>query len=375
MSFVEHVYDQYTRLFISEEKISEFLSLLYSNNISINFSWIQFNGVLKTEDDLAVTIINSYVGPILCVFGICGNLLNLIILLKGNLNDSPYLYLKALAFMDLLVLCLSLVHTTYSETAASYGSQLFNAYIFFPLANLCMAASVWLTVGVTIDRLIYVKSPIWARGYCSIQRARTRIICILLLTLIISIPRFFCYKVQGVGTLFVMEPTSFRENYLHYQIYDISCIVLFHLCPLLILILCNLYLIYAVHRARKTRRDLNIRNNRERQWQSDQFRFTITLISIVLVSIIAILPSTIGDFAQFLPISRHGYRKLRLSSNCLLLCNLSMNFLLYCAFNKRFVNVMRSLFCGKNISPRSHVVFKRDTNSTRFSFAYASATL
>jgi hypothetical protein len=39
-----------------------------------------------------------------------------------------------------------------------------------------MAASVWLTVGVTIDRFVYVKFPLWARGYCSVHRAKARIV-------------------------------------------------------------------------------------------------------------------------------------------------------------------------------------------------------
>lgn len=314
---------------------------------SINDTVFHTNSSKCDTDELAGMILNTYVGPTLCVFGICGNILNLIILFKGMLNESPYLYLKTLAVTDMLALILSFIHMSFSEKSPEYSWQVFNAYVFFPLANLSMAASVWLTVGVTIDRFIYVKMPLLARSYCSINRARIRIALILLITIVISFPRFFCYRVHERDGVYTILPAWFRQMKTYYKIYDFSCIALFHVSPLLILMVCNVYLIFAVHQARNTRKQLDIRNNKEKDWQKDQRRFTMTLISIVILSIIAILPSTIGDFAELLKISPEMYRRLRLSGNVLLLCNLSMNFLLYCAFNTKFVRVMKSIFCVK----------------------------
>ncbi|CAC5412419.1 unnamed protein product [Mytilus coruscus] len=321
-----------------------------------------------TSQGIASMILNIYIGPILCAFGICGNIMNLIVLFKGRLTDSPYLYLKTLALTDMFALTLSLVHMTISGKSTMYVWQFFNAYVFFPLANFFMAASVWLTVGVTIDRFIYVKAPLFARGYCSRKRARVRIILILCFTLLVSVPRFYCYTVNGNGDIFSLTKSSFRASITYYRIYNITCIVIIHVAPLLILMFCNVYLICALRNAKSTREELHIRNNREKDWQRDQRRFTITLISIVLVSIIAIVPSTIVDFVQFFKTSFNTYRKLRLSSNLLLLCNLSMNFLLYCAFNKRFVRAMKTIFCKDKVRFTS-MKRSRSPNSTINTYA------
>lgn len=344
-------------------KMNSSLDFLMSYNDSLNKSQT-FDNQSARSRDIADLVLNNYIGPILCVFGICGNILNLIILFKGHLNESPYLYLKILAMTDMCALLLSFIHMSISGKSKSHDWQVFNAYIFFPLVNFFMAASVLLTVGVTIDRFIFVKAPLWARSYCSIHRAKTRIVLILLFTILISVPRFFCYFVVGKDNVYTMKKTTFRSQSVYYQIYDFTCIALFHVSPLLILMFCNAYLICAVHNAKAVRQELEIRNNKEKDWQKDQRRFTITLISIVLLSIIAILPSTVGDFAQYFQISNDNYRKLRLSGNILLLCNLSMNFLLYCAFNKRFVRVMKLLFCGNHPKSWSPI---RMSRSAKFS--------
>jgi hypothetical protein len=359
-------------LSIITDKMNDTTLLEYSGNHSLDH--LQTSPNESTNHvDITAAILNNYIGPILCLFGVCGNLLNLIILFKGNLNESPYTYLKTMAVTDMFALILSFIHMIISSKSSSYSWQFFNVYFFFPLVNFFMAASVWLTVGVTIDRFVYVKFPLWARGYCSVHRAKARIVFILLFTLLVTIPRFFCYVVETDGSKYTMKSTEFRSSSsYYYRIYDIACITLFHAAPLLIFMFCNAYLIYAVHQARSVRRENNIRNNKEKDWQKDQRRFTITLISIVLLSIIAILPSTIGDFTRWLNISFDNYQKLRHTSNILLLCNLSMNFLFYCAFNKRFVRVMKSVFCAKHFPLRSS---ERSGRSTKFSRIDTNATV
>lgn len=317
------------------------------------------------DDDIVAIICEKYIGPGICVFGIIGNIVNLIVLFRGLLNEPPYLYLKALAIVDTLALLLSFIHMTLSSKSDLFGWKLFDAYVFFPLVNFFIASSVWLTVGVTIDRFAYVKAPLWARTQSSLKKAKIRIAGIILATVSITIPRFFCFSLRqkDFPDQYAIISTTFRAS-LDYRIYDVICIALFHLTPLIIFIVANIYLIWAVERARSVRNELNLRNNKESDWQLEQRRFTITLISIVMMSIISIFPSTIGDFTRMLNISFSNYRRLRYISNVLLLCNLSVNFLLYCAFNKRFVRSMKFTFGGSYIKVKDSF---RKTRSVRFS--------
>lgn len=102
----------------------------------------QFTNQSDDRKNTVSIICENYIGPTLCVFGIVGNILNLIILYKGALNDSPYLYLKALASTDMLALLLSFIHLTVSRKSNLYGWKFFDAYLFFPIVNSLTASSV-----------------------------------------------------------------------------------------------------------------------------------------------------------------------------------------------------------------------------------------
>ncbi|XP_076075868.1 putative G-protein coupled receptor B0563.6 [Mytilus galloprovincialis] len=342
---------------------STIVTMTTFNDSDVSSETYPSSNQVRDEVDMVAVICNKYIGPILCVAGVFGNILNLIILIRGRLNNPPYFYLKALAVTDMCALVLSFLHLMVSNRSTLYEWKFFDAYLFFPLVNFFTASSVWLTVGVTIDRFLYVKAPLWARAQFSLNRAKVRIAIILVATIFITVPRFLCFSLVGATNQYHLYPTSFRASH-NYRVYDIVCIALFHVAPLVIFVFCNSYLIYAVHKARSIRKEYDIRNNKEKDWQLDQRRFTITLISIVLLSIIAILPSTIGDFTRLLHIPFSHYHKLRHISNMLLLLNLSVNFLLYCAFNKRFVRVMKSMFGGGLIKVKLSI---RRTKSSRYS--------
>lgn len=313
--------------------------------------------------DLVALICKNYIGPAVCIFGVMGNILNLVVLVKGKLKETPYLYLKALSLTDMLALVLSFIHLTISSKSRSFHWQFFDAYIFFPLVNFLIASSVWLTVGVSIDRFVSVKEPLWARTKTSLYRARIRIGAITFLALCITIPRLLCFELVEYGERYRINPTAFRASK-SYRIYDIICISLFHVAPLIIFFSTNAYLVYAVQKARSIRQKYDIRNNKERHWQTEQRRLTITLISIVCLSILAIVPSTVCDFTRLLHIPFSFYHKLRHISNIMLLVNLSANFLLYCAFNKRFACVIKSIFGAGLIRVKLSI---RRTRTTRYS--------
>ena len=309
-------------------------------------------------------VCNLYIGPALCIFGILGNIFNIFVLFRGRLLDSPYVYLKALSFTDMFALILSLPYLLFTQNAENFIPNIYNAFVFFPVVNLLTAASVWITVGVTIDRFIFVKFPLLARSYSSGSRVKTRIVTIYIFGVFFTLPRFFCYQLVNEYGSYHMEFTTFRDSP-YYRVYDIVCIIIYHFIPLVIFVVINTYLIIAVYKARFIRQELGIRNNREQDWQIEQRRFTITLIGIIVLSIVAIFPSTISDFYRVTNLSIHEYKVLRNISNILLLCNLSMNFVLFCAFNKRFVRAIRTIFNKRHNKTRIYISFKSRTRSSR----------
>ena len=136
------------------------------------------------------------------------------------------------------------------------------------------------------------------------------------------------------------------------------CVTNFYLCvqviPMSILCVTNFYLVYAVHRARRLRKRMQIRNNMEAEWSREQTRLTITLISIVFFFMICIMPSAFSDLHVAYALFGHDqsveeFRKSHVYvtfgkiANFLVFCQLSFNFVLYSAFNDKFLAVFKRM--------------------------------
>lgn len=327
----------------------------------INGTTDPYNGTTPTivrvlsSDDMKkkwADVIYTYLGPSICAFGILCNILNLIVLTQHQLKESPYTYLTGLAFTDLGALLLSFFYMVFShKNVGVYFWRFFDAHIFLPVVNICTNSSVWIVVLLTIERFLFVRHPLWAKATCDRTSAKVKIVCIILLILVLNIPRFLVFKVSYTtdGTP-ILGVTKFRQSDIFHAINWVYALVI-NFIPLLILSVANIYLVIAVKRASIQREVLQIRNNKEAAWQREQVRLTITLISIVFLFIICIIPSAFVDFPIAYALFGQGYsqsefRKLAAYhisgyiSNLLVWCNLSINFVLYCAFNNKFRRVM-----------------------------------
>lgn len=296
----------------------------------------------------------TYIGPIICAFGIFCNIINLMVLSQHHLKESPYTYLTGLAFTDFLALFFSFIFMVISHKSQGYFWRFYEAHIFLPLTNVCTNSSVWIVVLLTIERFLFVSNPLWAKAKCDRASAKLKIAIIIFAMLIFNIPRFMVFKVtQGSDGLHILGSTEFRQSeFFHIMTWVYAFVI--QIIPLIILCFSNAYLVFAVMRARQQRQILQIRNNKEAAWYREQVRLTITLISIVCLFIVCILPSAISDF----PIAynlfggdmserafrmHESYLILQYVANVLVWCNLSLNFVLYCAFNDKFRRVMRCM--------------------------------
>ena len=290
-----------------------------------------------------------YIGPVLCVFGVFGNILSLIVLTSGKLREAPYLYIRALAISDAGALLVSFPFMVFYGST-SYNVGWYTNYVFLPLVNSLTACSVWITVTMTIERFIVVKFPLWARSGCNRFGARVRIWAIVIAAFLTGIPRFFAYNIISADNVhYKLWPTDFRKSEIYYGL-DVFCIISLHFLPLIILGIINTFLIHEVQNAKTIRMELNIRNNHESEFQRDQIRLTVTLISIVVLSLCFIAPATVSDilsYSSYHKTSDSGRRVsyiVRVLANVMLWCSLSLNFVLYCAFNKRFTVALKDIF-------------------------------
>ncbi|XP_048776113.1 FMRFamide receptor-like [Ostrea edulis] len=308
----------------------------------------------KTHPIVAL-VVYTYLGPIICAMGMLFNIINFAVLMQHQLKESPYTYLTGLAMVDFSALTLSFIYMVISHKAPGVQFwRYFDAYIFLPFVNVCTTSSVWIIVLLTIERFLFVMHPLWAKAKCDRASAKVKNLIIVAVALVTNIPRFLVFQVvEDPPGFWKLKHTAFRKSdfFLGTNWFYSGSV---QITPLFILLFANTYLVFAVMRARKQREQLQIRNNKEATWHRDQIRLTITLISIVCLFIICILPSAFSDFPiaffffggekdenQFR--TSEFYLILQYVANFLVWCNLSLNFVLYCAFNEKFRRVMRHM--------------------------------
>ncbi|RNA42922.1 FMRFamide receptor-like [Brachionus plicatilis] len=115
-----------------------------------------------------VIYVLNLINYIIIIIGILFNTINLIVLLKSKLNESPYSYLTMLSLSDLGALAM---------VGAEKFRQLFHnssiVHIYFVMMiNIFLSCSMYVTLALTIERFIFVHSPFRAMTICRKSIAR-----------------------------------------------------------------------------------------------------------------------------------------------------------------------------------------------------------
>lgn len=320
------------------------------------------------ERHLAEVVCNDYIVPVIAVFGIVCNVINLVVLSRKSMKESPYSYLMALSVADLGMLVLSFLESVFAHhySASKYFWQFFYCYIFFPVGNMFTNSSVWITVLLTVERWFSVKFPLKAKDLCTRTLARTATLCTGLAAIVINIPRFFCKRPHWNETTEEWESAS--TDFLSSSFYGGLTwfyTIIIHIIPFLSLFALNIYLLVLVYRARKHRDDLTQSRISlfERSVSREQTRLTVTCICIIVLFLVCIGPSAISQPTVAHKLFGQGqtpahfyrqrfYRVLRVTTNLLVYLNLSLNFVFYCVFNNKFTRTLRLLVYGRNCPTR-----------------------
>ncbi|KAL4233468.1 hypothetical protein ACF0H5_008149 [Mactra antiquata] len=328
---------------------------LSSNFNTTNITDFVVNNSTTTEKSLLYVV----PGPLICIFGIVCNILNLCVLSQKILNDSPYIYLTALAVSDLTLLTISFIHLVSSKASGTFIKAFYDIYIFFTTANIFFNSSVWLVVVLTIERVLFVTRPLTFRP--SKIKARWCIAIVFLLCSVINIPRFFTYKITTAQIdHYYPQGTAFRKSELFYQVSWFHAMVI-NFVPFVTILVTNSVLVYGLHKARKER--VSLHSNQEHSIKADQTRLTRTLVAVVVTFFICTVPSAFVDDPIAYSLFGEGrtwkdYIESPANqmfihiSNLLLFLNSSLNFLLYCSFNKKFRSATKSFFAKTRVCRR-----------------------
>ena len=105
-------------------------------------------------------ITSVVVGTIFFVVGTVGNILSIFIWLRKSMRSSTGTYLIGLAVADtgllLFFFITDSIKMLHPELERNYSYAIFFSYIGYPIFFLFVICSIWITVGVTVDRYIQV---------------------------------------------------------------------------------------------------------------------------------------------------------------------------------------------------------------------------
>lgn len=121
----------------------------------------------------------NLISYVIIIIGIFFNILNLIVLLKSKLNESPYTYLTMLAFSDLGAISMVGIEKLRQLIWADMPPPVNNlvptltdySHLYVAAGiNVFLSSSMYITLALTIERFIFVHSPFKVHFFLNIYK-------------------------------------------------------------------------------------------------------------------------------------------------------------------------------------------------------------
>lgn len=302
--------------------------------------------------------IELYIISILCIFGMFGNIVSCVVLRKDRERREALFLLQTLAIADAFYLLIAMLRypLKYMIPEGAYFSM---QLIIFPLLKTAQAVTIWMLLLVTMDRYIYVCKPLRAQLIFNSRTRRIMSVMVFVVGLLYNVPRFFDSCVwtfhdlcSGAQYSRMVYTQAFNNTY-YFDIYNYaSYLLLLYVGPLSILTVLNTKLILAIQRSKRRHRPYGTCQVANHVHHSEA-NASIVLIIIVIVFIVCETPELV---LKILTVMRRHMQSLEAmftldfihtfttTSEVLMVFNSSINFIIYCAFGKRFRHVMKETF-------------------------------
>lgn len=299
-------------------------------------------------------IMSQVIGPTLCAFGITGNILNVIVLSRRQMQASIDNKMERTACLGLIVLavsdmlyCVFTIPEAFSKARVLYTSKSFWLYYSLYgsfLRNMMSYTSTWLTVLMALSRYMAICHPLHARIFVNPAGTKLSILLTIIFWACLTMPEawslYYTPLTEGNTTYIILEHGPFTTNTVLRNTFTYLWSILGFIIPVSILAFCNARLIQALRESQRMRREYRVHQRTTRPGS----KITPTLIAIVIMFIILVTPSEILNIVRF---SLHYELLLAVSiTNVMHTLNFSMNFILYCVVNVHFRSTLRDVFCG-----------------------------
>ena len=355
------------------------LTMVMNNSLGMdNSTVVTITAATSALDETFIMyriVFDIYIVGILCVVGILGNVMSMLVLGKDRtMRRTTAFLLQMVAMADLLYLITCLFIQTL-KTILEFTNWMPSLDKHWPymepyvwaVASIAQTCTVWLVLLLTTDRYVAICKPLHANQYSTMKRMSKLAIAIWILAVIYNIPRFFernvvmTFNNETNTTTPEVKKTDMRENIYYFIIYKLVCyLTLRVLIPLSFLAFFNTRLIQAIKDSHRLARILteNLSHSDQPRPRPDKNRHTLTLVVVVIVFVVCETPDVLLriwvslNFLKLLPLPPAA-KYVNTISNLLLTINSCVNFVIYCLLGAKFRSILVQMFC-KRASKRQH---------------------
>lgn len=312
------------------------------------------------EDEYTISInaarwaINHVVTPILCIFGVVGNIMNIIVLRRCGYKDTNVLLLVSLSLADLLLSIIhSFIHVHFIierfdfVTAALVGT--FSFVYLFASYQITLCVVQCHLVSIATERVIAVYYPFHVARIFSRSRVLVIIVCMYVLCIVINLPVALIFDVGSMyvpglnQTIYVIAPSQiFLDNYESMERYNILGLGIFNagLLPISIIIGSSLVGLKLLLRKRQPL-------SKVKKSDSNDLKGMRLLLAVCVVSILFAISSIV--MIHYYNVYRVLYGPFHelLVDITSLICQFfsSTNFVIYVTMSNKFYRTYRKLIC------------------------------
>ena len=298
---------------------------------------------------------------IICLLGMVGNTISLLVLRMDRSNNVALFLLQALSVADNLVLFISfLILSVFFgllpmvvSSRLAHNISLYGLKYLEPCAYMSHTATIWMTVLLAINRYVAVCMPFRASNILTFGKTRLQVAAVFLFSVLFNIPRFFQWNLthevdpETNATTVRVAKSSIGHGTLFGKIYTNAMYsILVVLLPLIFLIVLNVKLIKEINLMRQRRSSLTHGSPNKEE------NVTTIMIVIIVVVIVGHLPDRILQIVRTL--TKTSFRDCSASpfyfvalANLLIIMNSSTNFLVYYILRKSFRKILMVKLCRR----------------------------
>lgn len=317
--------------------------------------------------------------PVVCVVGVVGNVLNLVVLSRSRrLRSVAFIYLRWMTVADLNVVTLwtfySVLLIARVDLDASLQLTRFYGHVDIYWSNSVICVSNLLVMGLTIDRYLSVCHPLRTKIVHLPRTANIVVVVIYVMSFVINIPYTFNKKTEAKPNSTDYEAVnrpSVTEHPLYVFVWVWGREAVSKFIPILCVVVLNC-LILRGHRHKiqnnlslRSRHNVQDRKKYKKQLRADR-RLLVLLSLVSVVFVVCTLPAAIVNIIVH---TRTGERSLPLwiaiyGTNLLELINNACNFYLYSIGSSDFRLSFREVFSFCFRSPVTPMASTDDDSQT-----------